>query len=106
MEREIKFRTMGRDGKWKHCIMDNSAGQIYIFTGLKDKHKEDIYSGDIVKTKYGRVCLVVWKSSPSHVGFDLKPIETEHPCPSGYDLYKSDNLEVIGNIYDNPEQFK
>ena len=81
-------------------INEDTIGQ---FTGLKDKNGIDIYEGDIVKTKNGRLCVVKWFSSDNFVGFDMKPIETGHECPSEYDLYKSNNLEVVGNIYDNKE---
>ena len=49
----------------------------------------------------GRLCCVVWFSSPSHQGFDLKPIECKNPPPTQWDLWK--DLEVVGNVFDNHE---
>lgn len=78
------------------------------FTGFLDKNGKNIFEGDIVKTKYGRLCIVVWFSSQVHNGWDLEAIRTVENCvhskpPESVDLYKKENLEVVGNIYDNPE---
>lgn len=89
----------------KYAVIPETVGQ---FTGLTDKNGQKIFEGDIVKTKYGRLCIVVWFSSQVHNGWDLQPVATVDNCiytrvPDGSDLYKKDNLEVIGNIHDNPE---
>lgn len=78
------------------------------FTGLVDKNDRLIFEGDIVKTKYGRLCIVAWHSSPIHNGWDLKAVSTidnilHTKPPTEYDLYAKYNLEVVGNVYDNPE---
>lgn len=78
------------------------------YTGIVDKHGTRVFEGDIVKTKYGRLCIVVWFFSPSHNGWDLQPINTVEnclhmKCPDAYDLYREENLEVVGNVHDNPE---
>jgi hypothetical protein len=38
---------------------------------LTDKNGEKIFEGDIVKTKYGRLCVVEWRSTPCFSGFDV-----------------------------------
>lgn len=86
-------------------VLQESVGQ---YTGMNDKNGKKIFDGDIIKTKYGRLCIVVWFSSPTYVGWDLKVVETVDNClhtrkPDFSDLYYSDNLEIVGNIHDNPE---
>lgn len=69
------------------------------WTGLLDKHGTEIYENDIVRTKYGRECRVVYFTSPSHNGFDLAPLEAIHDRADEYDLWFIENLEIIGNAY-------
>ena len=79
---------------------------IEQYTGLTDKNGKKIFDGDIVKTKNGRLCEVYWFKSPNMCGWDLKPIECDSPAPDKCDLFSSQNLEVVGNIHDNPELLK
>ena len=85
-------------------IWPETIGQ---FTGLYDKNDKKIFEGDIVKTKYGRLCIVTWFTSNQECCWDLKPVDTAKNirmrAPTRIDLYSKDNLEVKGNIHDNPE---
>ena len=81
-------------------VIPETVGQ---FTGLTDKNGTKIFEGDILKTKYGRLCQVIWFSSPRGQRWNLIPLEDKHKCPDDYDLWTPKNLEVIGNIHDNPE---
>lgn len=77
------------------------------FTGLTDKNGTRIYDGDIVATKYGRLCIVEWFDSPQYQGWDLRSIlnakNIRLRAPSEIDLWQSENLEIVGNIHDNPK---
>lgn len=78
---------------------------ISRWTGIYDKNGKKIWEGDIVETKYGRLCVVEWFDSPNHCGWDLTPVNTVENCmhtkaPDSYDIWKSGNLEVITNRWD------
>lgn len=65
-------------------------------TGLYDKNNIEIFEGNLLYTKYRRICKVVWHSSPSHCGWDLVPFDNlEKRPPDPRDLWQSKNLEVI-----------
>lgn len=83
--------------KYKNMWRDRF--EIQQFTGLFDKNAREIYDGDIVRTNSGRLCKVVWFSSPQYQGWDLTPIETKSPASTEVDFWN--NLEVIGNVYEN-----
>ena len=70
-------------------------------TGLKDKHGKLIFEGDIVlkRTRFKKEpCEVVFSFGTFHCGFGSGSSTATHP----YTL-DDKHIEVIGNIYDNPE---
>ena len=87
--------------------------EIMQYTGLKDKNGKEIYEGDVVKwrshpNKTVEASEVRWSS---HLKWILvwfaDDFEREKNYPSAKDLGGHINsIEVIGNIYENPELLK
>jgi uncharacterized phage protein (TIGR01671 family) len=73
------------------------------FTGLKDKNGKEIYEGYIVKlydpyTKSQLETNIIWDSE--NCRFAMKNTFID------FDFLINDELEIIGNIYENPELLK
>lgn len=79
------------------CVIPETVGQ---FTGLTDKNGKKIFEGDIITMqKYGKgkhKSLVYFKNGKFAV--DGSNYAFKDICPR--------NMEIIGNIYDNPELLK
>ncbi|EIZ2437013.1 hypothetical protein MO187_002624 [Listeria monocytogenes] len=125
--REIEFRGQNINGHWAHgnlaiikekldraeigAYISNSAGAPFAYqvrpetigqyTGLKDKNGKKIFEGDIVNCKFfdrmvGDIAGVinfidcVWAVSD----FKNKRL---------YQLIDVDNIEIIGNMHENPD---
>lgn len=125
--REIKFRGKRIDngewvcgyyvyygwaGKQKHYIVPEYASDLYAvevdqktvgqYTGLKDMNGKEIYEGDIVERfDHGQVRqLYLVKFDKGCFGASLDNIRFyfltfDHVC--------TEQVEIIGNIYDNPD---
>lgn len=106
-EKEIKLREMKVDYRKEFW---NSLADRYVvmqFTGLHDKNQKEIYEGDIVRhtdSPHGPlnetyIYSIAWNDS----GFALLSPKTEIPTTFILDKKWGALLEIIGNIYENPE---
>ena len=113
--REIKFRVW--DHFNNHMVTQDDTDrldlilQIYEltpklsypmqYTGLKDKNDKEIYESDIVDWDNGRGFVFYYEGAFYHEyreKMDGKLIEVYRPSKRMWDI-----VEVIGNIYENPE---
>ena len=127
MNREIKFRVWDKKvyksmfiveglGKtWVSFGVDDGEGgyleqrkvedvELMQYTGLLDKNGKEIYEGDVLY-KFGI------DDAPYEVKYGVQPIShewlgigfyTEHLGEMG-NIFGGEEIEVIGNIYENPE---
>ncbi len=109
--REIKFRawdgvnmiypdwfaTHGSGRWWQVKPNNNYDSNEYPFmqyTGLKDKNGKEIYEGDILRKTTDR-------RKKSVVAWDKKLAMFD-----GFDTFEMERIEIIGNIYENPDLLK
>ena len=75
------------------CIRDR-------YIGRTDKNGNKIYTGDIVRTKKGRIYKVVLRKCLSVTGYDFDPVDKKYAADEDENyLLQSDNLEIVGNIH-------
>jgi len=105
MSREIKFRAWHETEKcWYYFTLNDlirgeAAKDKYRYvnwgryTGLKDKNGVEIYEGDIVS--YGSQVFEIQYDAPGYIMYGDDSYDLAYPSMK--------NVEVIGNVYENPE---
>ena len=113
--------TISSDGLYFNPTkLDEFQGEhgrkVYLmqYTGLKDKNDKEIYEGDILKeetsgmykegkfTPHYSIGFIDW-ASPFDGYVRYKDLQKQH---SWVNEIHSENTEIIGNIYLNPELLK
>ena len=82
-------------------LIDDVA-DVEQYTGLKDRHSTEIYEGDVVLDYYDGEDAFIVEWDKDTASFIL--VGTDHIASVSFDNFDADiDLEVIGNIHENPE---
>lgn len=121
--REILFRGKASSGKWEYGVpvfsgLNNEIAYIKQmhsydarvipetvgqYSGLIDMNGNRIFEGDILIGAWNTKIVVYFDEC--YLQFRAREVST-HARENAIDYYNNDKLEIVGNIYDNPELLK
>jgi uncharacterized phage protein (TIGR01671 family) len=93
------------DPMWDKVVITHKVDPSTICqcTGLKDKNGKWIWENDVVRDGHGNLYKAFWQNN--YYQFSWICVKSDVLIGSKLDLwdFKSFEIEVIGNIFDNPE---
>ena len=103
----IQYKTTCDDKKWKpkYMVAEIDDSTICQYTGLTDKNGNKIWENDVVN-KVDSNGLGWHRERKCKVSFDKLGywlLTTEYGDGYWIAEFESEQLEVIGNVFDNPE---
>lgn len=110
---EISELKMGEDGdnvEWLGTFYSEKKYELMQFTGLRDSTGKEIYEGDIVGICEAddmdwRIYQVKYHGDRDYPAFDIEP-SIDCDCNGLSYAVACCEIEVIGNVFENPELLK
>ena len=119
--RELKFRAWDGEDMYIPEIQENEQGEnindwfasfrnvtLMQYTGLKDKNGKEIYEGDVVTwvERGMKNCKAVGQVSWDKDGWNVQDFYNGSQDEPGRAFSENAEVEIIGNIWENPELIK
>jgi hypothetical protein len=107
--REYKFRVYDPSQKklvyfdlHNITVADNLLCQydhpVQQYTGMKDKYGKDIYEGDVIRG--------IFDFGPAGFKEEILSVDWNNERGYQWDYWDLSTIEVIGNLFENPELLK
>lgn len=84
------------------CHTEPSYKRQYVlcqYTDLKDKNGKEIYEGDVVGGTHDYLDEVIWSNERGQWMLD----NGINPDDTLWEIHRDNDIEIIGNIHENPE---